>query len=305
MYECPAGDHSIISCDSDSDLEQMVGELQCNTPGKSLIDNLPVQQVKSRQRFEFVRQNQFWSNLPMLTQSLLKKKEPQAEQELEHSSETEASINESFEEKIQKKSNNNNRIIQWTVDNDDLEYDARCIRSTAQGIEVGGCNFVGQWTFKNNGTTAWPRDIYFNRIRGDDVEYRVIGFELKEEGPFNTENLTVTIDFKLPLNPGCYFVSFGLTYGFDDGLQVGKEVTINLESKESLYDTLSDGQFSLDRFFEIAIADTDAAQNNQLTNINNPYDQIMLEQATAAAKAVEEERKSRPYEQLFNRLSQI
>ena len=196
-------------------------------------------------------------------------------------------------------------MIQWTLDNDDVEYDAQCIRSTDQGIEVGGCNFVGQWTFKNNGTTAWPRDIYFNRLRGDDVEFKVIGFNLREEGPFNTENLTVTVNFKLPLNPGCYFVTFGLTYGFDDGFQVGKEVTINLESKESLYDTLSDGQFSLDRFFEIAVADTDAAQKNQLTNINNPYDQIMSEQATAAAEAVEEERKSTPYEQLLNRLSQV
>ena len=78
---------------------------------------------------------------------------------------------------------------------------------------------------------------------------------MNEEGPFNNEYLTVTVDLKLPLNPGCYFLTFGLTYGFDDSLQVGKEVTLNLESKSSLYETLSDGQFSLNKFFEFAVND--------------------------------------------------
>lgn len=90
--------------------------------------------------------------------------------------------------------------------------------------------------------------------------------------------MTVIVECKLPLNPGCYFLTFGLTYGFDDSLQVGKEVTLNLESKASLYETLSDGQFSLDRFFEIAMEDTQGGEKSELGGIQNPYENVICQE---------------------------
>jgi hypothetical protein len=247
----------------------------------------------------------------MLTKSLLKKQDPEAklqdkqeEYELEqHASETEASVNDSSSEedaKVEspkKVTNTNSRTMQWTMDADDYDYyKAQCIQSTNFGIDVGGCSFVGQWTFKNNGAAAWPRDIFFSKIRGDNVEFNIIGFELREEGPFNTENLTVTVDFKLPLNPGCYSLTFGLTYGFDDGLRVGDEVTIKLESKSSLYDTLSDGQFSLERFFEFALAENELPSSNEFIDIDNPYDKI-LSQATNPMAENDAKLMASPYDQ--------
>lgn len=177
-----------------------------------------VEESQPRRRFEFARNNTFWANMPLLTKSLLKKQEVKQEQILKDNiSETEASDNNSFEQSQNEMPTKIIKPMQWVMD-DDTEYRAECIKATNMGIEVGGCNYIGQWTFKNNGQSEWPRDIYFRRLRGDDVDYRVIGFELNEQGPFGTEYLTVTVDFKLPLNPGCYFLTFGLTYGFDDSL---------------------------------------------------------------------------------------
>lgn len=72
MNECPVGDTSIISNDSESDIEQLVDEMKVNQNGKSLIENESIVKIDSQKRFEFVKNNQFWSKLPLLTKSLMK-----------------------------------------------------------------------------------------------------------------------------------------------------------------------------------------------------------------------------------------
>lgn len=76
MNECPVGDTSIISNDSESDIEQLVDEMKVNQNGKSLIENESIVKIDSQKRFEFVKNNQFWSKLPLLTKSLMKNQEP-------------------------------------------------------------------------------------------------------------------------------------------------------------------------------------------------------------------------------------
>lgn len=291
---CPVGDQSLsILSQSATDIEAMVDQMEgrqapeeeseqvtVNEPQEDLANTSAGEETPEGDKkeetavgetaeeetagqmtarpFDFAKQYLFWAKLPFLGRALA----GEAASEAPEVEEVEAEKAEEVDE-VQKAEPRG--ALLWLADGDELTYMARCTRQVDEGIEVGGCNYIGEWTFQNIGKVAWPKDLKFVRLRGDDVEYKVAEHALTVEGPDLVETLKLAVDFKVPRNPGSYNVTLGLVHGFDDSFQIGEPVSLTLTSRASLYDTLSPGQFCLDSFFNLATASPASRE------VENPY----------------------------------
>merc|ERR1712086_1085543 len=80
--------------------------------------------------------------------------------------------------------------------------------------------------FENVGEAAWPEEIYFRQIRGDDEGYeqKITGVAI-EAGA----QITISVDVDVPAHPGHHALLFRLAHG-EDKAEFGDEVFLNLVS---------------------------------------------------------------------------
>jgi len=249
----PAGDKS-LSCDSASELEAMVDQMcereeaVLDTEVAAVVEDDEEETKEEILEAGFANQYLFWAKLPFLQEALARKGfGPPVE------TETVEEANEVNDSGATPQSGHSESAVQ--------EYMAQCIKRPGEAVEVAGGEFLASWAFRNVGPTAWPKDVKFRRIRGDDIDFKIHECDVCADGLDLTETLQVSLVFTAPVKPGRYEITFGLVHGFDDSLQFGDEVALSLEAKASVFELMDEGQFSLGGFFEYATADSvDAAQ---------------------------------------------
>lgn len=80
--------------------------------------------------------------------------------------------------------------------------------------------------FENNGEAAWPEEIYFRQIRGDDDGYEQ---KITDVAIAPGAQITISVDVNVPAKPGHHALLFRLAHGAEK-TGFGDEVFLNLVS---------------------------------------------------------------------------
>jgi len=116
--------------------------------------------------------------------------------------------------------------LQAQVDAEEEAPLARCDEPTVEYEAIAGSKVRATWMFENVGEAAWPEEIYFRQIRGDDEGYeqKITGVAI-EAGA----QITISVDVDVPAHPGHHALLFRLAHG-EDKAEFGDEVFLNLVS---------------------------------------------------------------------------
>lgn len=91
---------------------------------------------------------------------------------------------------------------------------------------VAGADYSAVCKFKNTGMMAWPQNVQLKLINRTVVHYRTLGLDNQCVQPY--DELSITIEVKLPETLGKYLLNFRLVYG--NNIEFGDAVSLCLVS---------------------------------------------------------------------------
>lgn len=105
-------------------------------------------------------------------------------------------------------------------------YNAYCFERPNQIAGIAGADFSTVCKFRNTGSIAWPKDVHLKLVNMNHVYYRTLGMENQCIQPY--EELSITIEVKLPKTLGKYLLNFRLVHG--NNIEFGDAVSVYLLS---------------------------------------------------------------------------